>query len=142
MPPPTATLRPPAPKIAPPPAALEPAPSDIPEGPSLARYPGPHFGDDVAEATENQWQSEGYDRRRAPGRQQRVTDLFRGRAQSVLRDVQCRETLCRITFDAVEMPNAMDTLAKLGRTVAVLENNQDRVVILIPGTIVDSLPEA
>lgn len=108
--------------------------------------PGPHFGDEVARTVEDTWNTERYDRQTSAPRQLAVTELFkREGAASALRDIQCRETLCRVTLDGPSLgegTRALPTAKKLGPNVAVLENTTERLVVLVPVETIDGLGAA
>jgi hypothetical protein len=120
--------------------------AEAPSAPSsydLTKNPGPHFGDEIADAVLERWQAEHYDVTTSPMREQSVTDVFRDNAAlGALQEVNCRESLCRLTLDGPtlgENERARIAASKLGRDVAILENNESRVVVLVSVGAVDAL---
>lgn len=136
---------PPLPARTSPPPHAQPAPRGQ-ESPNaeraigLARSPGPHFGDSIVEETKEQWESERHDPARSSLWQAQLSHLFRSYPRALV-DVQCRQTLCRLEFDAEQLQVAVSVAQKLGPTAAVLQNDSARVVALIPVANLMSLPE-
>ena len=133
--------------------ALHPSPNEVDEGPEpeelsdtqaasldLNEMGGPHFGDAVTYASEDRWNSEQRNSISA-GREQALHALFRSMsAPQALKDVECRETLCLIELHlAPDDKPAINAAQALARAVAVLENQDQRVLALVPVQSVDQL---
>ncbi len=103
----------------------------------LARNPGPHMGDPIARDVEAAWNREATTHASAE-RENKVVELF-GERRDAVQQVECKTSLCRIVFHADGLAASVPTAAKLGFDVAVLENNPERVVILLPVASVDRL---
>lgn len=114
------------------PRESEPPPSTPAANPLI----GPHFGDDFSRAAAARWQHE----KRDPGVsslfEAGVRDLFEhANASRVLDEVECRETLCKLSLNAYARShdeNGEKLLAgRLGNTVVVLESDDGGMTVLV-----------
>ncbi len=159
-----------APSVAPEPAALpEPPPRParaqpavVAPAPSPARpsapaprasapepepaTPGLHINDDITDARRARWDQERYDPRVSTQHEEKIQQTFRRvNASGALVAAQCRETLCRIVIDKPnlsESANARAAMGALGSSAAVLENDEQHIVMLLTASAIDALPSA
>jgi hypothetical protein len=104
----------------------------------LSENPGVHSDDVTSRAAMAQWERERVDPESAQNRENVVERAFADANKSnLLRDVECRQTLCRLELDPLagsHADNGSKALAgKLGSSVAVVENDDERIVVLVPG---------
>jgi hypothetical protein len=97
---------------------------------------GPHFDDDFSRAAVARWQKERRDPELSSQFENGVRDLFdQAKAAKVLDEVECRLTLCKLSFNAYiqsHEDNGEKLLAgRLGNTVVVLKNDEGGMTVLV-----------
>ncbi|HEX4337396.1 MAG TPA: hypothetical protein VH062_15880 [Polyangiaceae bacterium] len=110
-------------------------PSTAPASSSISF--GAHFDDSEAAATLRRWRSEARDPSRSDFVERGITNLFEeAEAPDVLDNVECRQTLCMLSFNAGVLDHSRNggkaLAGKLGDGVVVVKSSAQGIVVLIP----------